>query len=107
MATSIVDPHGTRSKPREATPRQLLAALEVSDVQWLMGSQEGRRILWRLLDRVGTAAALLDDEYDPNAMNMANRAGKRHVVRRLVWLVREHCLPQWNLMFLENQENQK
>lgn len=107
MATSIVDPNGTRSAPREATARQKLAAIEVSDLQWLMGSSEGRRILWRLLDRIGTASALLDDEYDPNAMNMANKAGKRHVVKRIVWLVREHCLTQWNQMFLENQESQK
>ena len=106
-ATSVVDPKGLRSTQRDETRDELRARLEVDDAQWQMGSAEGRRNLWRLLLRIGGPTALIDEEYDPNAMLMANRAGKRHVVKRFVWLVREHCPDQWNLMFLENQEQKQ
>ena len=106
--TSVTDPNGTRSQPpRQETSAERLLRLEVADVEWQMGSQEGRRNVWRLLQRIGGAATLLDYDFDPNAISMAHKFGKRGVLSRLVWLVREHCLPQWNLMFLENQEQKQ
>lgn len=52
---------------------RLAAQVESEDWQWLMDQKQGRRIVWRLLER----AAVYQPTFDSDAMAMAFKEGRR------------------------------
>lgn len=75
------DLRGQQESKREAdAQKRVVREREVSDFKWLMSSQRGRRIVWRLLglssvDRLS---------FDTNAMRMAFNEGNRNVGLQLL-----------------------
>jgi hypothetical protein len=47
---------------------------ELADLKWLMSSERGRRIVWRLLDRAG----VFRTSFNTNALSMSFNEGRRN-----------------------------
>jgi len=96
------DPLDTKSQERvkaEAQLRERLAReTEESDVKWLMGSQRGRRIVWRLLDRAGVFRL----SFNTNAMHMAFAEGNRNEGLRLISQIHSLCPELYPVMLKEH-----
>jgi hypothetical protein len=60
---------------------------EEADLQWLMSSKRGRRIVWRLLDRAGVFRL----SFNTNAMSMAFSEGNRNEGLRILGLIHTIC----------------
>ena len=85
------DPFDLRGQERKAEDDKqqdrLARETEGSDVQWLMSSKRGRRIVWRLLDRAGVFRL----SFNTNAMTMAFAEGARNDGLRLLTLIHSLC----------------
>ena len=71
------DPTDTNLQEREAlleehTAREIRKS-EVGDLKWLMGNVQGRRIVWRLLDRAGIYRSSFNHSGSVMAMNEGRR----------------------------------
>jgi len=60
---------------------------EEADLQWLMSSKRGRRVVWRLLDRAGVFRL----SFNTNAMSMAFAEGNRNEGLRILALIHAIC----------------
>lgn len=96
------DPTDLRSLEREQSKRKLKRDLEgkseSDDIQWLMGSKRGRRILWRLLDQAGVFRL----SFNTNAMQMAFSEGNRNYGLRTLSLIHALCPELYPVMVKEN-----
>lgn len=70
---------------------------EESDIRWLMGTEQGRRIVWRLLDKAG----VFRSSFDPMAMQMAFNEGNRNYGLYILDMVHEHCPELYRPMMKE------
>jgi hypothetical protein len=70
-----VDLHGPAraGKAEKAKRRKVTEDNDAADLMWLMGSERGRRIVWRLLER----AEVFRSEFTANALQEAFNKGKR------------------------------
>lgn len=75
--TTYSDPTDTRRQEREAEAEELLARearrREVEDLRWLMAHAQGRRFIWRLLDRAGIYRTSFNSSGSVMAMNEGRR----------------------------------
>lgn len=74
--------------------------VEIGDIRKLMSEAWGRRIVYRWL----VDAKLLPvpcQPFDPNAMQMANNAGRYYMGSRLDHTIRLHCHNEWLVMLEE------
>lgn len=71
---------------------------EVGDVQWLMGSKRGRRIVWRQLSRAG----VFRTSYSNVAMEMAHNEGRKQEGYHLLALVHAAAPTLYPTMVAEN-----
>lgn len=98
------DPLDTESADKarsDSTSRDKLAQkTEAGDVRWLMSSKQGRRIVWRLLDRSGVYRL----SFNTNSMTMAFAEGARNEGLRLTSLIHAHCADMYPIMLKESQE---
>lgn len=95
------DVRGQQLASREAEARQrAVRDLEIADIQWLMSSKKGRRILWRLIALSGTFHL----SFDPNAMKMAFNEGKRNLGNQLFDEIMTHCPEMYPVMVKEQQD---
>lgn len=69
-----------QDQEKELRKAQLRSEQEAEDFKWLMGSKQGRRIVWRLLE----VAGVFRTSFNPNALQMAMSEGKRSY--GLIWL---------------------
>lgn len=71
------DPTDTSSQEREAILEEKTAReirrLEVGDLKWMMANAQGRRIVWRLLDRAGVYRS----SFNHSGSVMAHNEGRR------------------------------
>lgn len=73
-------------------------AWEIDDLQWLMGSKRGRRIVWRLLQNAGVNRL----SYTPgDALATAFNEGQRNQGNRLQALIQAHASEAYGLMVQE------
>lgn len=72
---------------------------EEGDVQWLMGDERGRRLVWRWLGEAG----LFRTSYSAEGLAMAFNEGQRNQGLRLQALVMEHAPHQFVRMLAEAQ----
>lgn len=91
-----------RGLEREREQDQLRSEEEVADLQWLMASERGRRIVWRLLTEAGVFAISMTG----NSWTFFNE-GRRSVGNRLLADINDHCPAQYPLMVAEAQTRQR
>lgn len=80
--------------------RRLQRVIEVDDLKWFMSTKQGRRVMWRLLEKTGVYRTSF---ITPNAMQVSFLEGRREI--GLEWLgeIMEHCPEQFNTMTTEHQ----
>lgn len=78
----------------------LAAQSEVADIQWLMNSKRGRRIVHRLLDNAGVFRI----SFDPNALRMAFNEGNRNQGNQLLALITVHCPDRYAELLIEAKD---
>lgn len=86
-----------RAKATEDDRARLVRETEEADIKWLMGSKQGRRIVWRLLDRAGVFRL----SFSTNAMQMAFAEGNRNEGLRTVAMIHKLCPEQYTVMVKE------
>lgn len=95
------DLRGQQDDKREADARKrLVREEEIADVRWLMSSERGRRIMWRLLALAGTFRL----SFNTNAMQMAFNEGNRNLGNQLFSEVMTHCPERYPAMVKEQQD---
>jgi hypothetical protein len=98
------DPLDTRAqqleKDEETARKELIRKTEIADLKKLMSSPWGRRIVWRLLEKLGPFLA----SYDSIAMKMAFNEGKRYMGTWLFNEIMDLCPELYMVMWSEQQE---
>jgi len=89
-----------RAQAYKALRGKLAAQTEEADLKWLMCSERGRRIVWRLLDRAGVFRL----SFNTNAMQMAFAEGNKNEGLRTLSLIHAHC-PELYLVMVKEQNN--
>ncbi|EAA4082894.1 hypothetical protein DO628_13250 [Salmonella enterica subsp. salamae] len=81
--------------------QQILAQRDIEDIQFVMGSEQGRRVVWRVLEsgRVFAAIPPMD------ALAMAFNEGQRNLALELFQRVMTHCPDQYLKMAAEAGED--
>jgi hypothetical protein len=106
MATNY-DPTDLRGQERvqqeDADRKRLLRETEIADVKWLMSSERGRRIIWRLLRTAG----VFQLSFDQNAMKMAFNEGQRNFGNQILDIVMKVCPEQFPAMLKEQQDGSR
>lgn len=87
-----------RLKEQSEETRKLAIDQEKMDMQWLMGSKRGRRIMWRLLERTGVYRS----SFTGNSETFF-REGQRNVGLMLMAQIHEVCPDQYAVMLKEQQ----
>ncbi|EAP0944709.1 hypothetical protein B7802_16760 [Salmonella enterica] len=82
--------------------QQLLAQRDIDDIQFVMGSEQGRRVIWSVLEkgRVFSAIPPMD------ALAMAFNEGQRNLALELFQRVMAHCPDQYLKMAAEASEQE-
>lgn len=86
----------------EARARKRILRLretEIADLKWLMSSDRGRRIMWRLLE----LARVFTLSFDANAMRMAFNEGRRGYGLEILSQLMTACPEQYPAMLKEHQ----
>lgn len=73
---------------------------EIKDVKAIMATGEGRRFMWRLLEKTG----LYKTSFTGNSTTFFNE-GQRNIGLWLISQVNEHCLDEYAQMVEENRED--
>lgn len=98
MDNATPDIEATREQSRlRAT---LAAQAEVADIQWLMTSKRGRRIVHRLLDNAGVFRI----SFDTNALQMAFKEGNRNQGNALLALITANCPDRYAELLTEAKD---
>lgn len=94
------DLDGQRASKADKELRDHLADRQTKeDISWLMGSVQGRRIVWRLLEKAG----VFNVTFDPNFGWMAFREGNRNL-GLFIWLqIQTNCPELYPLMVDEQR----
>lgn len=98
---SDYDPTDSAAQVKQRKDRELKQKLldktEHDDIEWLMSSKRGRRILWRFLDRAGVYRS----SFSQNSMTMAFNEGVRNEGLRLVAAIHAAAPEQFATMMKE------
>lgn len=101
--TTYSDPTDLRRQEREAEADEAEAREqrrhEVDDLKWLMGHAQGRRIVWRLLDRAG----IYRTSFNTSGSVMALNEGRREMGLFLLAEVLEAAPDSFLKLLRENQ----
>jgi len=76
---------------------------EESDVQWLMSSKRGRRIVWRLLEQAG----VFRSSFSEKPTIMAYQEGCRHFGTHILSLVHNYCPELYPAMLKEHTDGKR
>lgn len=98
------DLRGQETEQKETAARNRVARdLEIADVKWLMSTERGRRILWRILDRAGVFRI----SFHTNAMQMAFNEGNRNLGNWLFNEVMQLCPEKYPVMLEEQKHGER
>lgn len=89
-----------RKAALEAT-QQLLAQRDIDDIQFVMGSEQGRRVIWSLLEKGQVFGACFNVDPYITAFN----EGQRNLALVLLQRVMTHCPDQYLKMAAEAGED--
>ena len=79
--------------------KRLLRHLEVEDFKWLMANKQGRRFVWRLLDKAGVFRSTFRNDNE-----MVFLEGMRNMGLMLIAEIHEICPEKYHLMLKEQQD---
>lgn len=74
---------------------------QADDIKWLMGSRQGRRVMWRLLEKAGVNRL----SFNTNALSMAFAEGNRNLGSMFLADVLDICPDQYIRMLKEHKDN--
>lgn len=92
------DPFDTSRPERVGQDPKLKKQVEANDIKWLMSSKQGRRIVWRLLDKAG----VFRTSFTGNSETFF-KEGMRNLGLFLVAEVMEHSPDAFALMLAESK----
>lgn len=92
-----------RAREQQERRERVARETEVGDMEWLMSSKRGRRIVWRLLERAGVFRL----SFNTNAMSMAFAEGNRNAGLALLDQVHVACPDQYPVMLAENRQQKQ
>lgn len=102
---SSYDPTDIQQQERDAEDatkrRRLVQDTEESDFKWLMGRKQGRRIVWRLLEKAG----VFRTSFNTNSMAMAFAEGSKNEGLRILALIHTLCPELYPTMVKEANDN--
>lgn len=81
--------------------QQLLAQRDIDDIQFVMGSEQGRRVIWSLLEKGQVFGACFNVDPQITAFN----EGQRNLALVLFQRVMAHCPDQYLKMAAEAGED--
>lgn len=81
--------------------QQLLAQRDIEDIQFVMGSEQGRRVVWGLLEKGQVFGACFN--VDPHITSF--NEGQRNLALVLLQRVMAHCPDQYLTMAAEAGED--
>ncbi|EAQ1783295.1 hypothetical protein F6B61_00830 [Salmonella enterica] len=84
------------------TKQQLLAQRDIYDIQFVMGSEQGRRVIWSLLEKGQVFGACFNVDPQITAFN----EGQRNLALVLFQRVMAHCPEQYLKMAAEASEQE-
>ena len=82
--------------------QQLLAQRDIDDIQFVMGSEQGRRVIWSLLEKGQVFGACFNVDPHITAFN----EGQRNLALVLFQRVMTHCPDQYLKMAAEASEQE-
>ncbi|EAW2156144.1 hypothetical protein DP854_12605 [Salmonella enterica subsp. enterica serovar Corvallis] len=82
--------------------QQLLAQRDIDDIQFVMGSEQGRRVIWSLLEKGQVFGACFNVDPQITAFN----EGQRNLALVLFQRVMAHCPDQYLKMAAEASEQE-
>ena len=82
--------------------QQLLAQRDIDDIQFVMGSEQGRRVIWSLLEKGQVFGACFNVDPHITAFN----EGQRNLALVLLQRVMTHCPDQYLKMAAEASEQE-
>ena len=82
--------------------QQLLAQRDIDDIQFVMGSEQGRRVIWSLLEKGQVFGACFNVDPYITAFN----EGQRNLALVLLQRVMAHCPDQYLKMAAEASEQE-
>lgn len=98
------DPLDTRGQEREqeaqAAKQRERQRIEVEDFKWLMAHKQGRRFVWRLLERTH----LFKTSFTGSSETFF-KEGERNVGLRVMDLINDHAVEQYLTMVKEHKAN--
>jgi len=98
------DLNGQAEEKQEAEARiRVLRETEISDLKWLMSSERGRRIMWRVLEMAG----VFQLSFDANAMRMAFNEGRRAYGNQILSQLMTVCPEQYPAMLKEHRNGKR
>lgn len=83
--------------------QELLAQRDIEDIQFVMGSEQGRRVVWSLLAKGQVFGACFSVDPQVTAFN----EGQRNLALMLFQRVMAHCPEQYLKMAEEARESEK
>lgn len=83
--------------------QQLLAQRDIEDIQFVMNSEQGRRVIWSILERGKVFSPCFAGDSHLTAFN----EGQRNMALALFQRVMAHCPEQYLKMAAESQEKDK
>lgn len=104
---SDFDPHDLdaqqQSKAEKQRRQKLEREQERADLKWLMSSERGRRIIWRLMSQSGVFLG----SFNENPAVMAFNEGRRAFGNRTLALVNTHAHEHYDAMVKENNDDRR
>lgn len=82
--------------------QQLLAQRDIDDIQFVMGSEQGRRVVWSLLEKGQVFGTCFSVDQNITAFN----EGQRNLALVLLQRVMAHCPDQYLKMAAEASEQE-
>ncbi|WP_436879451.1 hypothetical protein [Escherichia coli] len=89
-------------KAEKAAKQKLLAQREIDDIQFVMNSEKGRRVVWSMLEKGQVFGACFNVDPHITAFN----EGQRNLALLLLQRVMAHCPDQYLKMAAEASEQE-
>lgn len=89
-------------KAEKAAKQELLAQRDIEDIQFVMNSEKGRRVVWSMLEKGQVFGACFNVDPHITAFN----EGQRNLALLLLQRVMEHCPDQYLKMAAEASEQE-
>jgi hypothetical protein len=91
------DPLDTNA-PERGNSEKLKRQLEANDIRWQMSTKQGRRVMWRLLEKAGVYRT----SFTGNSETFF-KEGMRNLGLFIVAEIHAHCPEQYTLMLNESK----